>query len=365
MELIYKNKKTTKDIIQKAETKPQLKFDDDGSLLLFGDNFDGLSSLFNGYRGKIDLIYIDPPFNTNQTFVVSNDRRNSISKANNALIAYSDDMSREDYLEFIRERLILMKELLSEKGSIYLHIDTKVGHYIKVIMDEVFGEENYKNDITRIKSNPKNFSRKAYGNEKDVIYFYAKNGKKNIWNEIRIPIDDDEEIAKRFPKIDENGRRYTTIPLHAPGETSGGVTGQPWRGMKPPSGRHWRTNPAEFDRLDSLGLIEWSSKGNPRIKKFADEHGGKKIQDVWVFKDPQYPLYPTEKNIDMLEMIIKQSSLPESIVMDCFCGSGSTLLAAANLGRRWIGMDASETAIETVKSRQGLTNYTFIDLKAK
>lgn len=95
-------------------------------------------------------------------------------------------------------------------------------------MDEVFGEENFKNDITRIKSNPKNFTRKAYGKEKDVIYFYAKNYKKNIWNEVRVLMNECD-IEKRFPKINQDGKRYTTIPLHAPGETKG-ATGQVWRG---------------------------------------------------------------------------------------------------------------------------------------
>ena len=264
-----------------------------------------------------------------------------------------------EYLEFIRQRLVLLKELLSEQGSIYLHIDTKVGHYIKIIMDEVFGEENFKNDITRIKSNPKNFSRTAYGNEKDVIYFYAKNSKKNIWNEVKIPIDK-KDISKKFPKIDKDGRRYTTIPLHAPGETNG-ITGQPWRNICPPEGRHWRTNPSEFDRLDSLGLIEWSSNGNPRIIKYADEHKGKKIQDIWRFKDPQNPIYPTEKNLDMLKLIIKQSSNENSLVLDCFCGSGTTLVAAEELGRKWIGIDFSKIAIDTIKSREQLKNYQYFE----
>ncbi len=359
MELKYDNKLTRFSILLKANEFEAFKNISNNSCLILGDNFSALSSLLKTHKGKIDLIYIDPPFNTNQVFMVTDNRKNTISHSKKSLIAYSDHLSREEYLEFIRERLILLKELLSDKGSIYLHIDTKVGHYIKILMDEVFGENNFKNDITRIKSNPKNFSRSAYGNEKDVIFFYAKNHTKNIWNEIKIPIDK-EEIEKKFSKVDKTGRRYTTIPLHAPGE-SNGITGQPWREMKPPEGRHWRTNPAEFDKLDSLGLIEWSSTGNPRIKKYADEHKGKKIQDVWKFKDPQYPLYPTEKNLDMLKLIIKQSSNINSFVLDCFCGSGATLLAAEELGRKWIGIDSSKVAINTVKNRMVLKNYQYFE----
>ena len=329
------------------------------SCLIFGENFNVLSSLLKTHKGKIDLIYIDPPYNTNRVFGVTESRKNSVSNSKNCLIAYSDTMSRTEYLNFIKQRLILLKELLSEKGSIYLHIDTKVGHYIKIIMDEVFGEENFKNDITRIKSNPKNFIRNAYGNEKDVIYFYAKNYKKNIWNEVRVPLID-EEIIKRFPKIDKNGRRYTTIPLHAPGECNG-VTGKTWRGMPPPEGRHWRTDPSEFDKLDEQGLIEWSSNGNPRIIKYADEHIGKKVQDVWCFKDPQKPSYPTEKNLDLLKFIIQQSSNNDSIVLDCFCGGGTTLVAAEKLGRKWIGIDSSEVAIKTTKERLADAKYKYFE----
>lgn len=361
MELIYNNKNKN-DIFEYAN---KLKIDlqissSQKNLLIFGDNLIGLSSLIDEYRGKIDLIYIDPPFNTAQEFHISASRCNTISQNKNGEIAYNDKMEIESYLEFLRVRLILMRELLSEEGSIYLHIDYKIGHYVKIIMDEVFGMENFKNDIARIKSNPKNFQRKAYGNEKDSILFYAKNYSENIWNEIKIPLEENE-IIKRFPKIDKNGRRYTTIPLHAPGTTQNGNTSKPWRNLQVPEGRHWRTNPEEFDKLDEQGLIEWSSTGNPRIKKYADEHTGKKIQDIWNFKDPQKPIYPTQKNYKLVEQIILQSSHPESIVMDCFAGSGTTLKCAQDLGRKWIGMDCSKTAIKTIKDSL-LTNYDYIEI---
>lgn len=112
--------------------------------------------------GKIDLIYIDPPFATNNVFTISDDRANTISNNKKARIAYKDTLKGEHFIEFLRERLLLLKMLLSESGSIYLHIDYKIGHYVKVMMDEIFGMENFRNDITRVKCNPKNFSRKAY-----------------------------------------------------------------------------------------------------------------------------------------------------------------------------------------------------------
>ena len=362
MELIF-NGKNKNDILGissiKAKNLTREEIDAE-NLLIYGDNFIGMSSIMEKYKGKVDLIYIDPPFNTDQDFYVGESRCNAISKSDGT-VAYSDKMELEEYLEFLRERLVLMRELLSDTGSIYLHIDYKIGHYVKIIMDEIFGFNNFKNDITRVKSNPKNFYRKAYGNEKDLILFYAKNYSQNIWNDIKIPLEDDE-IKQRFSKIDENGRHYTTIPLHAPGTTKNGNTSKPWRDIPVPEGRHWRTDPSEFDKLDALGLIEWSSTGNPRIKKYADEHKGKKIQDIWRFKDPQKPIYPTEKNSSMIEQIILQSSNENSIVLDCFAGGGTTLKSAEKLGRKWIGMDNSKVAIGVIQKQLKNSNYKLVDI---
>ncbi len=253
-------------------------------------------------------------------------------------------MQGDEYLEFLRERLILARELLSDNGSIYLHIDYKIGHYIKIIMDEVFGVNNFRNDITRVKCNPKNFSRKAYGNIKDMILFYSKSNN-YIWNEPTKEYSKDD-IEKLFKKIDKNGRRYTTIPLHAPGETINGKTKEAFKGILPPKGRHWRCSPEELIDLDKRGLIEWSINNVPRKIIYADEKKGKKIQDIWEYKDPQYPVYPTEKNFELLKNIISASSKEDSIILDFFCGSGTTLLAAESLNRQWIGVDKSKEAID-------------------
>lgn len=362
MELIFDGKRSKIEILNEASAALPINIDSSNSYLIGGDNFDAMAGILNGCGGLVDLIYIDPPFNTNQTFSVSASRASTISRSNNGIIAYSDFMNDDEYLQFMYNRFILMHELLSDEGSIYVHIDTKTGHYLKIILDEIFGAENFKNDITRIKSNPKNFDRKAYGNEKDMILFYSKNHKCNIWNEVRTPLTP-EEYELAFPKTDKNGRKYTTIPLHAPGETQSGITGMPWRGMLPPAGRHWRTSPEEFDKMDAAGDIEWSSTGNPRIKKYADEHRGKKIQDVWTYKDPQNPKYPTQKNPSMLKTIIAQSSREGGIVMDCFAGSGTTALVASELGRRFIAIDSSKFALEIMKSafHEHGNDYVFIN----
>ncbi len=332
------------------------------NILIKGDNIDGLHFLLNekNLRGKIDLIYIDPPFATNSNFTITEGRATTISNSKEGEIAYSDKLLGVDFIEYLKSRLLILRDLLSEKGSIYLHIDYKIGHYVKVMMDEVFGIENFRNDITRIKCNPKNFKRIGYGNIKDMILFYSKSAKP-IWNEPKEPYSE-SDIQKLFAKQEDNGRRYTTVPIHAPGETKNGNSAQPFKGIFPPKGRHWRTNVETLEQWDNEGLIEWSANGNPRKKIYADEQKGKRIQDIWEYKDPQYPNYPTEKNQQFLDLIIQTSSNENSIVLDCFCGSGTTLKSAHLLNRKWIGIDKSETAIEVVQNKlNGIIGNLFVN----
>jgi len=328
--------------------------------LIQGNNIDGLDYLLKVMQlnGQIDLVYIDPPFATGGNFTITDGRATTISNSKNGDIAYSDTLKGVDFIAFLKERLILLKDLLSEKGSIYLHIDYKIGHYVKVMMDEVFGIENFRNDITRIKCNPKNFDRIGYGNVKDLILFYSKSTNP-IWNEPREKYTE-KDFEKLFPKTDKQGRKYTTVPIHAPGETENGKSNQPFKGISPPVGRHWRTNVETLEQWDNEGLIEWSSTGNPRKIIYADEREGKRVQDIWEYKDPQYPTYPTEKNADLLDLIIKTSSNVESIVLDCFCGSGTTLKSAQTNSRNWIGIDQSDQAIKaTIKKLEAIEGDLF------
>jgi len=351
MFITYDNKKHEKDILEKTSRAELKTVSGKGAKnkLIHADNLSTLKTLLDDYSGKVDLIYIDPPFATNGHFKISEDRANTISSSNGDAIAYSDTLIGAEFLEFLRERLILLRELMSDRGSIYLHIDYKIGHYVKLIMDEVFGIKNFRNDITRIKCNPKNFQRKAYGNTKDLILFYSKS-ENPTWNDPKYPYSDDD-IERLFKKTDKDSRKYTTIPLHAPGETANGNTGKEWCGITPPKGRHWRSDPAILEEWDKQGLIEWSSNGVPRKKIFVDERDGKKMQDIWEFKDPQYPDYPTEKNLDLLKFIVGASSNEGDLVLDCFCGSGTTLVAAQELNRNWIGIDKSEPAIKVVQKK--------------
>lgn len=320
-------------------------------ILISGDNLQVMRNLLNKHQflGIVDLVYIDPPFASNNIFKIGTSRTSTMSAAAGDVIAYSDTMGGTEYLEFLRQRLILIRELMSEKASIYLHIDYKIGHYVKIIMDEVFGINNFKNDITRIKCNPKNFARKGYGNIKDMILFYTKSNE-FTWNE---PRQEREigELDRLFNKIDENGRRYTTNPLHAPGETSNGESGQPWNGLKPPEGRHWRYSHKVLNDLEATGLIEWSKNGVPRKKIYPEDFSTKRVQDIWEFKDKPNPIYPTEKNLDLLSRIIQTSSNKGDLILDAFCGSGGLLYVAEQLERRWIGLDASEEAIRVSAGR--------------
>lgn len=362
MKLDYADKKSEADIFdQITPAKFKQIWNYSPNKLIQGENLKVLKFLLTKQKlkSKIDLVYIDPPFATKNIFTISEKRASTISRSSSDKSAFSDNLSGAEYLEFLRERLIFIRELMSKKASIYLHIDYKIGHYVKILMDEIFGVENFRNDITRIKCNPKNFKRKGYGNVKDSILFYSK-GKNPTWNE---PKDDftDEDIERLFKKKDAGGRRYTTIPLHAPGETKNGATGKSWRSLKPPKGRHWRSSPEVLEQLEQDGLIEWSKNGVPRRKIFADERKGKKKQDIWEYKDAQYPNYPTEKNPEMLKMIISASSNKGDLVLDCFCGSGTTLQAAGEIGRKWIGIDESDEAIKVCKKRLNKDqNYQFL-----
>ena len=295
-------------------------------------------------RGHIRSVYIDPPYATSMTFV---DR--------DAQHAYDDHLSGAAYLESLRQRLIVLHDLLADDGSIFVHLDQNMIFEAKIVMDEVFGRENFRNFITRKKCNTKNYTRKNFGNVSDHILFYSKTDH-NVWHRPYDPWTD-VRVKEEYPCVDEkSGRRYKKVPVHAPGSRRG-ETGQPWRGKLPPTGKHWQYPPAKLDELDAAGEIYWSPSGNPRRKVFFDKSRGIPVQDIWTnFKDPhnQNVLitgYPTEKNFDLVSRLIAATTNPGDWVLDCYCGSGTTLEAAALLGRRFIGIDMSAAAIEATVKR--------------
>lgn len=349
LELTYPAKKTVESILRKPAASISQVWPEEShsqNKLFLGDNLQILASLIKNeeIRGKVRLIYIDPPFATK-----------SIFQSRNQVNAYTDLLSGAEYLEFIRERLILLRELLADNGSIYVHLDDTMMFHVKIIMDEVFGSENYRNCIVRKKCNSKNATKNSFGNVVDYILFYSKTDN-YIWN--RAYEDwSEERMFQEYCYIEENtGRRYKKVPIHAPG-TRNGETGQPWRGMLPPPGKHWQYTPAKLDELDSRGEIYWSKNGNPRRKIYLDQSKGVAVSDTWLeFLDAHNQNilitgYPTEKNGLMMERIIKASSNEGDLVLDCFCGSGTTLTAAKKHGRKWIGIDNSTLAITTTINR--------------
>ncbi len=311
----------------------------------FGDNLDALLFMLNnGYKKTVSLIYIDPPFATASNFV-----------NRDQTFAYSDAMSGGEYVEFLRQRLIVMRELLSDTGSIYLHLDGNMAFTMKLIMDEIFGEQNCRAFITRKKCSTKNYTKNTFGNISDYILFYSKETS-YIWNR---PFDswEYEKMVEQYPYVDiKTGRRYKKVPIHAPG-TRNGKTGTEWRGKLPPKGKHWQYTPEKLDELDAAGEIYWSPTGNPRRMVFCEPDKGIPIQDIWLnYRDSinqaqKTTGYPTEKNYEMLKMIVNTSSNPGDFVLDCFAGSGTTLGAAFELNRHWIGVDNSIESIKAVFKR--------------
>lgn len=353
--LTYEGKEDVATVLSQSfnQYDAQTSINGDGvNKFYFGDNLDVLLYLLNnGYKGRIRLVYIDPPFATTSEFVNRNQEH-----------AYSDSLSGGEFVEFLRQRLILIKELLADDGSIYLHLDNKMAFTMKLIMDEIFGENNCRAFITRKKCSTKNYTKNTYGNISDYIMFYSKTDN-YVWNRPYDPWEYDKMI-EQYPCVDEQGRRYKKVPVHAPGVRNG-ETGKEWKGKLPPKGKHWQYTPDKLDEMDAAGEIYWSPTGNPRRMVFCDPSKGIPVQDIWMdYRDSinqaqKTTGYPTEKNFNMLKMIIEASSNEGDIVMDCFAGSGTTLGAAFESGRQWLGVDNSPESLKAILKRfvYGLEAY--------
>lgn len=353
--LQYRNKAQESDLIGFAE-RSFVAVDREGqpspdiisdNVFILDDNFFVLNELIRTGK-KATLFYLDPPYGTGFDF-----------QSRDLEHAYKDTMGQAAYIEFMRRRLILMRECMTDDGSIYVHIGHQMLAHLKIVMDEVFGADNFKNLITRRKCSSKNFTSKQFANTNDFILFYTKT-RNYTWNQ---PGEEAEEdwILKEYPKIDDIGRRYKLVPIHAPG-TRNGETGQPWRDMMPPPGKHWQYQPVKLEELDRQGDIYWSKNGNPRRKVYWSNDKKRALSDYWEqYRDAHHQSieitgYPTEKNLRMIKMIVAASSNEGDLVVDPFCGSGTTLQAARDQDRRFIGVDASFTAAKAAlrRMRHGL-----------
>ena len=321
----------------------------DTRIIYCGDNLDQLK---NQPDGCIDLIYIDPPFNSNRNYEVfwgeTKEKRSFEDR----------HASTQAYIEFMRPRCLELRRVLRNTGSFYYHCDWHASHYVKVMLDQVFSENNFQSEIIWKRYGAHSNS-KGYGAVHDVILFYG--GPDGVTFNRQFEPYDAQYIEERFRFSDPDGRRWAeqnlnnpavrpnlTYPFMAKNE----ITYQP-----PANG--WKYTRERMAALDAAGHLHYPKKptGRLRLKSYLDEVPGVPISDVWTDisviggTSPERLGYPTQKPIALLDRIIKASSNPNNIVLDAFCGCGTALVAAQNLGRQWIGIDISPTACRVMAKR--------------
>jgi adenine-specific DNA-methyltransferase len=329
--------------------------------LIWGDNLLAMQALLTqGYEGKINLIYIDPPFDSKADYshkmVIEG---NEFTKEPSVIerLAYKDTWigGTDSYLDMLYPRLQLMKRLLSDDGSIYVHIGPNMDSYVRVLMDEIFGRENSLNQIVWRRANAHN-DPKRYGIITDIILFYARSGN-YVWNDVYVPYGEDY-VKSHWQKKDSNGRRYRLIPLDAPkhGRGSKGLLYE-WKGKWPAKTRTWSCTKERMEQYESEGKIEYTSTGTPCLKRYIDETPGTPVQCLWDDIPPVNPMakervgFDTQKPSALLERIIRASSVEAGLVADFFCGSGTTLYVAEKLNRRWIGCELGKVGVQVTRAR--------------
>jgi len=356
--------------------------------LYFGDNLDILRRYIPDE--SVDLIYLDPPFNSNASYNVLFRERNGTDSA--AQIKAFDDFWHWDreaaatydqlttgprskagdlteslyrflgpndmmaYLTMMAVRLVELRRTLKRTGSIYLHCDPTASHYLRLVMDAVFGAECFRNEIIWKRTSAHGGARRC-GAVHDVLLLYTK-GPSYTWNQSYQEYRTDY-VDLFFDQVDESGRRWKRTDLTGAG-VSHGETGEPWRGIDVTAkGRHWVRPPAELEELDRQGRVHWPAKANgmPRLKQYPEDLPGVPLQDVWTDIRPIHNIsrerlgYATQKPEALLYRIIQASSNEGDVVLDPFCGCGTTIAVAERLHRRWIGIDITHLAIALMKNR--------------
>lgn len=323
--------------------------------IFWGDNLQVMSHLLKEFRGKVDLVYIDPPFDSKADYKKTVKVRGE--KATNDTGSfeekqYSDIWTNDEYLQFMYERLVLIRELMSSNATAYVHIGPNASHYIKVILDEIFGQENYVNEIVWRRAFGHSDSGKC-GVIHDAILLYGKN-KKRTWNEV-FHAPSEEYLDTFFDCYDDARKeRYQRLSLSADGLSGGGYVYE-FKGVR----ANWRCPLETLEQHDKNGRLHWPKKigGVPRLKKYESEYEGMPLQDIWTDiskihnQSTELVGYPTQKPEALVERIIKASSNPGDIVFDCFMGSGTAQAVAMKLGRRFIGADINQGAIQTTTKR--------------
>ncbi|RWQ62380.1 DNA methyltransferase [Mesorhizobium sp.] len=354
--------------------------------LYFGDNLDWLPKI---ERESVDLIYLDPPFNSQATYNILYKSpsgkdggaqyqafedswqwgpaadyafalvRNSQSPAYGILTALNNFMQKSDlmaYLTMMTARLLAMKRVLKPTGSIFLHCDSSASHYLKIILDQIFSEGGFQNEIIWRRSTGKSLMTRRLPTNHDSILLYS--GGDSAWNadEGFAPYDPDnlpETIKTKYRYVDDQGRRYRLDNLINPNSNRPNLTYE-FLGVT----RVWRWTRERMQAAYEAGLIVQNSSGRvPSFKRFLDKQRGMPLDDVWTDIPPinsqaaERLGYPTQKPLPLLERIIRLSTNPGDVVLDPFCGCGTAIEAAQRLGRKWIGIDVTVLAIDVVERR--------------
>jgi DNA modification methylase len=333
--------------------------------LIWGDNKLILSSLKNGplreeikAQGGIKLIYIDPPFDVGADFSMDIEIGDeTLTKRPSVIeeLAYRDTWGKgaDSFISMIYERLVLMRDLLADDGSIYVHCDWRVSSYMRLILDEIFGKNNFLNEIIWQKIRTTKAQTKSFGNVTDSIFVYSKS-LNTIYNRQHKP-HDEKYIKSHFKKDPKTGRSFRPVSMIQMGQGPARNFGD--RLIEPPKGRHWIWSQERIDKGMKEDRVRFNSKGTPEKIIYLDEMEGDIVDDLW---DDVYPInsqakeavgYPTQKPRELLKRIIKASSNKGDIVADFFCGSGTTVAVAEKLGRKWIGSDLGKFSVHTTRKR--------------
>ena len=353
--------------------------------LYYGDNLEVLRKYIADE--SVDLIYLDPPFNSQanynilykeqngsqsasqikafsdfwhwdeeaqETYEYLLDTRNVQSSVAVAVKAIIDLIGKNDvsaYLVMMTVRLVELRRVLKETGSIYLHCDPTASHYLKIIMDVIFHPENFRNEIVWRRSHPKGLAFTRFASDHDIILVYAKYNERAKWHLVYKRYDE-KEVARQYSHVDENGRRYQLTSLLNPNLNRPNLTYE-FKGVT----RVWRWTKERMMEEDARGRIAVpkGGKGIPRYIRYLDEQEGIPVDDIWedieFAKGDERLGYPTQKPLMLMERIIEASSDKDSVILDPFCGCGTALDAAEKLHREWIGIDITHLAINVIKKR--------------
>ena len=361
--------------MEKQETVGENK---DGNLVIRGECVSACAYLKE--QGiQVDLVYIDPPFASGADYAKKVYLRcnpkvaEAIDQAEQELDIeelkafeekmYGDVWDKEKYLNWMYENLMSIKSVMSETASIYVHLDYHIGQYMKVLMDEIFGEDNFRNEIIWKRATAHSDA-EFYGNNFDCIYFYTKSQEQYVFNTVYVPYD--EDYAARFRRSDPDGRKWDDRDLSAKGLQGGGYTYE-YKGCT----SLWRCPIETMEKLDSEGRLYFTKNGGIRRKLYLDELPGMPVQSMWMDINPvnsqaiERSDYATQKPAALLERIVNASSNKGMCVADFFGGSGVSATVANKLGRRFIHCDIGLNSIQTTRDRLKVDGAQFDVLEIK